>query len=222
MIRHIKHSVFIFAVMTLAFVTTGPRLALANDRIDEGVTLVNNLVERIQTVIGESSDQAPDQDQVRAETNAIIDEFFDFDLVARFAAGQAWRSASPTEKTDYKTAFRRVLLALAETQFEYFRRIEYTHKDAISKGPKLMIVSGMVHDKTGEFPDAVISWRISTKAGKPVLIIDLEVENISMLITQQQENNAIIRQNGGSFQALIDSLNKQADDIAAGKAPAGS
>lgn len=218
MVKHMKHWVFIFAVMTMVLGVAGPRHALANDRLDEGVALVNSLVERIQTVIGDNPNQTPEQDQVRAETNAIIDEFFDFDLVARFAAGQAWRSASPTEKSDYKTAFRRVLLALAETQFEYFRRIEYTHKTAISKGPKLMIVSGMVQDKTGEFPDAVISWRISTKAEKPVRIIDLEVENISMLITQQQENTAIIRQNGGSFQALIDALNQQADDIAAGKA----
>lgn len=218
MVKHMKHWVFIFAVMTMVLGVVGPRHALANDRLDEGVALVNSLVERIQTVIGDNPNQTPEQDQVRAETNAIIDEFFDFDLVARFAAGQAWRSASPTEKSDYKTAFRRVLLALAETQFEYFRHIEYTHKTAISKGPKLMIVSGMVQDKTGEFPDAVISWRISTKAEKPVRIIDLEVENISMLITQQQENTAIIRQNGGSFQALIDALNQQADDIAAGKA----
>lgn len=218
MVKHMKHWVFIFAVMTMVLGVVGPRHALANDRLDEGVALVNSLVERIQTVIGDNPNQTPEQDQVRAETNAIINEFFDFDLVARFAAGQAWRSASPTEKSDYKTAFRRVLLALAETQFEYFRHIEYTHKTAISKGPKLMIVSGMVQDKTGEFPDAVISWRISTKAEKPVRIIDLEVENISMLITQQQENTAIIRQNGGSFQALIDALNQQADDIAAGKA----
>ena len=218
MVKHMKHWVFIFAVMTMVLGVVGPRHALANDRLDEGVALVNSLVERIQTVIGDNPNQTPEQDQVRAETNAIIDEFFDFDLVARFAAGQAWRSASPTEKSDYKTAFRRVLLALAETQFEYFRHIEYTHKTAISKGPKLMIVSGMVQDKTGEFPDVVISWRISTKAEKPVRIIDLEVENISMLITQQQENTAIIRQNGGSFQALIDALNQQADDIAAGKA----
>ena len=218
MVKHMKHWVFIFAVMTMVLGVVGPRHALANDRLDEGVALVNSLVERIQTVIGDNPNQTPEKDQVRAETNAIIDEFFDFDLVARFAAGQAWRSASPTEKSDYKTAFRRVLLALAETQFEYFRHIEYTHKTAISKGPKLMIVSGMVQDKTGEFPDAVISWRISTKAEKPVRIIDLEVENISMLITQQQENTAIIRQNGGSFQALIDALNQQANDIAAGKA----
>ena len=216
MTNMIKHGVMMVALMAMVFITAPSNNAFANDRLDEGVGLVNALVERIQTVIGED----PDQAQVRAETNAIIDEFFDFDLVARFAAGQAWRSASDAEKADYKTAFRRVLLALAETQFEYFRRIEYTPKDAISKGPKLMIVSGMVHDKTGEYPDAVVSWRISTKQGKPARIIDLEVENISMLITQQQENTAIIRQNGGSFQALIDALNQQADDIAAGKTTA--
>lgn len=212
----IKHGVMMVALMAMLLITAPSNNAFANDRLDEGVGLVNALVERIQTVIGED----PDQAQVRAETNAIIDEFFDFDLVSRFAAGQAWRSASDAEKADYKTAFRRVLLALAETQFEYFRRIEYTPKDAISKGPKLMIVSGMVHDKTGEYPDAVVSWRISTKQGKPARIIDLEVENISMLITQQQENTAIIRQNGGSFQALIDALNQQADNIAAGKTTA--
>ncbi len=216
MTNMIKHGVMMVALMAMVLITAPSNNAFANDRLDEGVGLVNALVERIQTVIGED----PDQAQVRAETNAIIDEFFDFDLVARFAAGQAWRSASDAEKADYKTAFRRVLLALAETQFEYFRRIEYTPKDAISKGPKLMIVSGMVHDKTGEYPDAVVSWRISTKQGKPARIIDLEVENISMLITQQQENTAIIRQNGGSFQALIDALNQQADDIAAGKTTA--
>ena len=213
MTNMIKHGVMMVALMAMVLITAPSNNAFANDRLDEGVGLVNALVERIQTVIGED----PDQAKVRAETNAIIDEFFDFDLVARFAAGQAWRSASDVEKADYKTAFRRVLLALAETQFEYFRRIEYTPKDAISKGPKLMIVSGMVHDKTGEYPDAVVSWRISTKQGKPARIIDLEVENISMLITQQQENTAIIRQNGGSLQALIDALNQQADDIAAGK-----
>lgn len=200
----------VIAVLLLTFCSTS---TMAESRIDESVALIDSLVERIQTVV--STDPSPEQ--VRAETVAIIDNYFDFDLVARFAAGQAWRSATDIEKTDYKKAFRRVLLGLAETQFDYFRRLEYTPTNAISKGEKLVIASGMVHDKTGEFPDAEISWRISTKPGQPPRIIDLEVENISLLITQQQENTAIIRKNGGSFQALIDSLNQQADDIAAGK-----
>ena len=36
-----------------------------------------------------------------------------------------------------------------------------------------------------------------------------------MLITQQQENTAIINSNGGSFHALIDSLTEQAREIRA-------
>ena len=38
-----------------------------------------------------------------------------------------------------------------------------------------------------------------------------------MLITQQQEHTAIINQNGGSFEALIEALTEQANDIRSGK-----
>ena len=34
-----------------------------------------------------------------------------------------------------------------------------------------------------------------------------------MLITQQQENTAVINSNGGSFQALIDTLRDQAEAL---------
>ena len=138
MTNMIKHGVMMVALMAMVLITAPSNNAFANDRLDEGVGLVNALVERIQTVIGED----PDQAQVRAETNAIIDEFFDFDLVARFAAGQAWRSASDAEKADYKTAFRRVLLAMAETQFEYFRRIEVYWM--VSAPPAPLYPSGLV------------------------------------------------------------------------------
>ena len=75
----------------------------------------------------------------------------------------------------------------------------------------------MIHDKTGQLPDTIVAWRVSTREGKPARIIDVEVENISMLITQQQENTAIIRQNGGKFSALIDALEQMAEDIKNGK-----
>ena len=187
--------------------------SLADPRLTEGTQLVEALVERIQTVVAAE----PSPEEVRAETNAIIDEFFDYNTIARFAAGQAWRKASDAEKADYKSAFREVLLSLAETQFEQFRTLEYTSQDAIAKGKKLIVVNGMVHDTTGKYPDSIVSWRVSTRPGKPIRIIDIEVENISMLITQQQENTAIIRQNGGTFQALIDALKKQAESIKAGE-----
>ena len=41
----------------------------------------------------------------------------------------------------------------------------------------------------------------------------IEVENISMLKTQQDENTAIIRRNGGTFSALIKELEARQKSI---------
>ena len=195
-------SIFLFLILPFQQVN-------ADDRLNESRILVNRLITHIiEAVEGE---QTPET--IRAETEVIIDTYFDYPLIARFAAGNAWRSASQSEREDYLVAFREVLLTLAETQFDYLKNLEYTSGEVTPKGPKLAIVSGMVHDKTGEFPDAQVSWRVSTPEGKKPRIIDIEVENISMLITQQQENTAIINSNGGSFQALIDSLKDQAEKL---------
>jgi phospholipid transport system substrate-binding protein len=56
-----------------------------------------------------------------------------------------------------------------------------------------------------------VNWRvIANSAGRPA-VMDIEIENISMLITQKQENVAIIRQNKGKFAALIEAMQKQLD-----------
>lgn len=183
----------------------------AEPRFDESRELVNGLISRIMEAV--NTDQTPES--IRAETNSIIDTYFDYPLIARFAAGNAWRKASKAERDEYMDVFREVLLTLAETQFGYLQNLEYTAGDVVPKGPKLVIVTGMVIDKTGEFPDAQVAWRVSTPKGKPPRIIDIEVENISMLITQQQENTAIINSNGGSFKALISALRDQAAAIRA-------
>ena len=187
--------------------------AHANDRIIEAENLVLSLVEHIQNTANEGSTTK----EIRAETNMIINEYFDYNNVARFAAGQAWRSATPEEKTAYKAAFREVLLSLAETQFEYFMNLEYQALESTPKGKKLVVVRGMIHDKTGSIPDTNVAWRVTTRDGKPARIVDIEVENISMGLTQQQENNAIIHQNGGKFSALIEVLEKMAKDIKKGE-----
>ena len=44
-------------------------------------------------------------------------------------------------------------------------------------------------------------------------IIDVEIENISMLVTQQQENTAIIRKNGGKFSSLIEAMREAAAEL---------
>ncbi|XDZ66262.1 phospholipid-binding protein MlaC [Alphaproteobacteria bacterium LSUCC0684] len=201
-------------ILLVATALSFSAMASADSRLEKSVELVDALVGDIMTVVG--SDPTPAK--VRMETERIIDTYFDYDIIARFAAGNAWRSATDAEKTAYLKAFREILLSLAETQFDYFNSLEYASRGATEKGSKLVVVHGEIRDKTGELPNTNVSWRIRTRPDQPPRIIDIEVENISMLITQQQENTAIINSNGGAFQALIDSLNTQAMEIRAAAA----
>ena len=70
------------------FAMSFSNIAVAEDRMVKAEELVSSLVERIQTTV----ERDPSPEEIRAETDLIIDEFFDYNLIARFAAGQAWYS----------------------------------------------------------------------------------------------------------------------------------
>ena len=194
-----RHMVIVFMLLaSLVKVATA-------DRLEESTRLVNTLIDDIRII---TDDDLSAQD-IRAHANRIIDTYFDYEKIARFTAGPYWRQISDEQKQQYLTAFREVLLAIAETQFDYFKTTEYTHQSSLIKSNKWVIVTGLVHDKIGQSEDYEVIWWINTSPNKPPVIFDLNIQNVSMLITQRDENLAVIRQNGGDFNALTETLRKQ-------------
>ena len=179
-------------------------------RLESARTLVSEMAKSVKIAV--EADYNGDDERIAA-VDQLIERYFDFDGITRYSAGRYWKKASETERSDYTRLFRMVLTALAARQFDQLKGLDYTVTDAVSKGKKLVLVTGVMKDPTGAQADAIVSWRVSTPASKPPLIIDVEIENISMLITQQQENTAIIRKNGGKFSALIDLLKKTSNEL---------
>ena len=184
--------------------------AQADNRLEAAKVLVNDMAVAVKQAVG--TDYASDSERIAA-VDRLIDDYFDFEGITRFSAGRYWKKATPQERETYSTLFRQVLTGLAARQFNQLEGLNYTVTDAVSKGKKLVLVTGIMSDPSGAQADAVISWRVSTSEGKEPRIIDVEIENISMLITQQQENTAIIRKNGGKFSALIDVLQKTVSEM---------
>ena len=182
----------------------------ANDRLDEATALVAEMAQGVKQAV--EADYENDEAKVKV-IDMLIESYFDFDGITRFSAGRYWRAASEAEKAEYAMLFRTVLTGLAVRQFDQLKGLNYTITDTSAKGEKLALVTGIMSDPTGANADAVVSWRVGTLKGKPVRIIDVEIENISMLVTQQQENTAIIRKNGGQFSSLIDAMRKAANAL---------
>ena len=180
--------------------------AYANDRVAEAEHLVTALITELEQT--SLRDDMTDKDNKQV-LDQLVESYFDVDAITRFSVGRYWRVATESERSEYAKLFRFVLLNQANEQFHKLRDLEFKPTTTNTKGDKLILVGGIIHDKSGEFPDVEIFWRVVALPDMPVKIFDIEVENISMLKTQQDENTTLIRRNAGRFSALIEALQEQ-------------
>ena len=194
------------AIMMLVFAEGA---AYANDRVLEAEQLVTALITELQQTSLRADMTDKDNKQV---LDQLVESYFDVDAITRFSVGRYWRVANESERSEYAKLFRFVLLKQASEQFHKLKDLEFKPTTTNTKGDKLILVGGIIHDKSGEFPDVEIFWRVVARPDMPVKIFDIEVENISMLKTQQDENTTLIRRNAGRFGALIEALQEQLND----------
>ena len=180
--------------------------AYANDRVSEAEHLVTALITELEQASLQDDMTDGDNKQV---LDQLVESYFDVDAITRFSVGRYWRLATESERSEYAKLFRFVLLNQANEQFHKLRDLEFKPTTTNTKGDKLILVGGIIHDKSGEFPDVEIFWRVVARPDMPAKIFDIEIENISMLKTQQDENTTLIRRNAGRFSALIEALQEQ-------------
>lgn len=197
---------FCAAVMLSASLTMDSGQAHADSRIVEAEDFISSLIEDIRITV---EADATTEDEKMAAINAIVDSYFDVDGITRFSAGRYWRAASSEQRKQYTRQFRNVLINTARHQFDQILGLTFTPTLSKVRGDKLILVGGTIQDSNGNLPDVEIFWRVSALAGQPMRVIDVEIENISMLKTQRDENEAIIRRGGGSFDALLQSLGER-------------
>ena len=175
----------------------------ADERVLRAEALISALITDIRSTVKSASENK--EERISA-INAVVDTYFDVEGITRFTAGRYWRGASKEQRAHYAKQFRNVLIKTASRQFDQIIGLSFLPTTSKTRGDKLILVGGFIRDNMGKMPDVEIFWRVSAIEGKAMRVIDVEIENISMLKTQRDENEAIIRRGGGSFDALLKSL----------------
>ena len=189
--------------MIVAMLTVFPLTAHADARITAAGALVDSMISDLETFL--ATDTGDESDRT-AEIDRMLNTYFDMDSITRFSAGQYWRAASSEQKTEYGSLFREVLCGTIVRNFDQLQGLAYTADAAKAKGDKFVIVSGTFTDTTGQRPAVKVNWRVLTREGTAPKVFDIEIENLSLLVTQKQENVAVIRKNKGEFVALINAM----------------
>ena len=195
---------FVCLCLLPLFLTTLP--ARASDQITAANNVITSMISEVETYL----ETDPGDIEKRAENiTKLLDTHFDLPAIARFSAGPYWRAANEQERVDYVQTMRDVVVDTVVRNFDQLSGLRHTTIDSQVKGDKMVLVRGTFNDSTGKRPPVSIGWRVITPAMAPAKVLDVEIENISMLVTQKQENITIIRQNEGRFSALIEAMLKR-------------
>ena len=195
---------FICLCLFTFFLTALP--ARASDQIAAANNLITNMISEVETYLETDSGSI---EKRTGNITKLLDTHFDLPAIARFSAGPYWRAANEQERSDYVQTMRDVVIGTVVRNFDQLSGLRFSTIDSQTKGDNMVLVRGSFNDSTGKRPPVSVGWRVITPAMAPAKVLDVEIENISMLVTQKQENITIIRQNEGRFSALIEAMRKR-------------
>ncbi len=183
-------------------------VAGADDRQAAASGLIDRMIADLQAFLATDTG---DVEARSAEIDRVLSSYFEMDSITRFSAGQYWRAANADQRAEYSALFREVLCGTIVRNFDQLNGLAYSPGTTTAKGDKFVIVGGTFSDTTGARPPVAVNWRVLTREGNPPRVFDIEIENLSLLVTQKQENVAVIRKNKGQFGALIEAMQARLD-----------
>ena len=145
----------------------------------------------------------------RTLLSELLIKYFDSELIAKFSSMPAWRKASDKEQEQFVELFEKYLIDLAANRFNEFKNVDYIISKTEQRGKKMFLVDGLIKAPGNKRNNTPVGWRLTLNKDQNLKIIDIEIAKISMIVAQNDEFTAIIRQNKGKFSSLIDVLKKE-------------
>ena len=72
----------------------------------------------------------------------------------------------------------------------------------------MIYIRGIIEDLDKVQPSVKILWKVALNKESNYQILDLEIENVSLVSSHKAETTSLLRRNKGNFDILIEKLNK--------------
>ena len=164
---------------------------LAKEIIEEGILSAKTTTER-ETFFSE-----------KFTTN------LDLKNISQMVLGIYWKKASDQEKNDFIKAFTDLTTKTWTDRFGLYQGQDIVFQGTRNAPQKNQIY---VDSKINDNPPIEVIWRLRQKDGS-YKIVDIVVEDVSMVMSYRNEYTAFLQQHQGSIQDLIDELNTKSKNF---------
>ena len=86
--------------------------------------------------------------------------------------------------------------------------LSYKPTKSERRGKKLIYVRGLIEDPNKKKPNINLLWKLAANKNGSFLILDLEIEGISLVSSQKAEAVSILRKNRGNFDILLNKMTR--------------
>ena len=160
-----------------------------------------------EKAINTLTDTSTNQKEKEIKFGQLFDKNFDVPSISRFVLGKYWKTSSTSQKKEFITAFRNYIVKTYSSRFGEYSGEKLTLLNTENEAnPKLFIVHTALNREDGA--PIKVDWRVGKKKDRFV-ILDIVIEGISLAVTQRSEFTAVIDQNDGNVDKLIQMLKEK-------------
>ncbi|HXZ02331.1 MAG TPA: ABC transporter substrate-binding protein [Stellaceae bacterium] len=179
--------------LRLLFLVLGLSLAGAGAFADgDAAGFVNDLVNRALKALDDK--QLANEDRAR-QFRDMLDRDFDMTRIARFVLGRYWNDAREEEKQQFQKLFEEYVVRAYAQRFSEYSGETVKITGSRPESEINTLVQSQIIRPNGA-PPAKVDWRVR-KDGGGYKIVDVDVEGVSMILTQREEFSSVIQRSGG-------------------------
>ncbi len=142
-----------------------------------------------------------------ARFEKLFDIYLDLDYIGKFVLGRYWKTATPTQRSDFLKVYRDFNTKTWSKRFDEFKGKHFDfHGTSPSNSEGQIFVDTSVDTNEGAPVKVVFRLKEYKDTYK---IVDIIIENVSLAITARNEYTAYIKKN--SLDALIADLRKRTE-----------
>ena len=188
------------------FLITFSLLFFSNVNADSNAEGSKNFVEKLgKEVIETVSDEKLSDSQRRTNFRYLYLNAFDNFYISRFVLGRYWKRIDKSVKEEFVKTFNDYIVSTYAPKFEGWQG-EFKAVDALIE-KNFYNVKMDVINKNG--PVLKLIWKIYLDKNKNFKILDVNIDGVSMLVTQRAEFMSVIKNNPDGVVGLIKAMKKK-------------
>ena len=188
------------------FLITFSLLFFSNVSADSNAEGSKNFVEKLgKEVIETVSDEKLTDSQRRSNFRYLYLNAFDNFYISRFVLGRYWKRIDKSVKEEFIKTFNDYIVSTYAPKFKGWQG-EFKAVDALIE-KNFYNVKMDVINKNG--PVLKLIWKIYLDKNKNFKILDVNIDGVSMLVTQRAEFMSVIKNNPDGVIGLIKAMKKK-------------